>query len=394
MQHWRTAQTDPAMHPASSTRHDRRSLRRLLAAVGVLAVVAAGSVVTAEAASAHATLLTGGAACQPDGTYSVTYTLQNDYNLAEDVTLKSSSGGGTLTGLPFTVAASPGQPYSSVTVTQTGVPGSTTSASLTVVGRWTDGYTQTDAALVRLPGDCRPATLPPPRATDETCSGANVLQNGSISVTPVDGVRYYYAKAGSNNEPTPVDGSVSLPAGTYTVTADRGERQVDSWSTTIAAAACTTPPPPVIPPPVTPTPTAEVSATCVSANITLANPTVSTVTFEIEHASTSETHLLVAGDTTVVTYSPSGNPYTVTVLANGTEIASATTANLTCLEAVVVPRAKPPTMEPAVIPTPVPAELPRTGAGSLPLALAGGGLFLLGSLLVAASRRRRGDLSA
>ena len=239
MRHQWTAQPDTAKDRTRSTSHDRRGLRRIAAAAGVLALVAAGSVVTAEAASAHATLLTGGAACQPDGTYTVTYTLQNDYNLAEDVTLKSASGGGTLTGLPATVAASPGQPYSSVTVTQTGVPGSSTSASLTVVGTWTDGYTQTDAALVKLPGGCQPATLPPPTASDETCSEANTAQNGSISVTPVDGVRYYYAETGSNNEPTPIDGSVSLPAGSYTVTAYRGERLVDTWTRTIAPAACT-----------------------------------------------------------------------------------------------------------------------------------------------------------
>lgn len=389
MRHQGTAQPDTAKDRTRSTSHDRRGLRRIAAAAGVLALVTAGSVVTAEAASAHATLLTGGAACQPDGTYTVTYTLQNDYNLAEGVALKSASGGGTLTGLPATVAASPGQPYSSVTVTQTGVPGSTTSASLTVVGTWTDGYTQTDAALVSLPGGCQPATLPPPKATDETCSEANAPQNGSISVTPVDGVRYYYAEAGSNNEPTPIDGSVSLPAGTYTVTAYQGERLVDTWSTTIAAAACTTPPPTVNPPTTTPTPAAEVSATCADAKITLANPTVGTVSFEIKHEGISETHLLAAGDTQTVTYTPNKNPYTVTVLVNGGELTSATTENLTCVEAVVIPGAKPP----AVVPTAVPAELPHTGAGSLPLALAGGGLLLLGSLLVASSRRRRGDLT-
>ena len=145
---------------------------------------------------------------------------------------------------------------------------------------------------------------------------------------------------------------------------------------------------------VTPTPTAVVSATCVNAKITLANPTVSTVTFEIKHESTSETHLLAAGDTTAGDVHAVRNPYTVTVLANGTEIASATTDSLSCVEAVVIPGAKPPTVKPALVPTAVPAELPHTGAGSLPLALAGGGLLLLGSLLVASTRRRRGDLTA
>lgn len=402
MQHKRTAQPDPAKHRTRSTGHGRRGLRRIAAAAGVLALVAAGSVVTAEAASAHATLLTGGAACQSDGTYKVTYTLQNDYNLSESVTLKSSSGGGTLTGLPTTISASPGQPYSSVTVTQSGVPGSSTTAGLTVVGTWSDGYTQTDAALVQLAGDCQPATKPPaPTVTDETCSEANAPQNGSIAVTPVEGITYYYVETDSDNEPTAFDSPfVSLPAGDYTVIAMRGGRTVQTWDVTIAAATCqSTPPPATTPPPVTTqnpaNPQADAQATCTQAKVELKNLTPQTTdqaaTFQVAVSGEQpKTVTVAAGDTRTGSYTPKSNPYTVTVTSGGTTLATATTATISCVEAVVIPGAKPPAVEPAV----VPAELPHTGAGSLPLALAGAGLLLLGAVLVASTYRRRGDLAA
>jgi LPXTG-motif cell wall-anchored protein len=359
--------------------------------------VAAGSVVTAEAASAHATLLTGGAACQSDGTYTVTYTLRNDYNLSESVTLKSSGGGGTLTGLPTTISASPGQPYSSVTVTQSGVPGSSTTAGLTVVGTWSDGYTQTDAALVHLAGDCQPTKPSAPRVTDETCSEANTPQNGSIAVTPIEGITYYYVETDSDSQPTAFEGSsVSLPAGDYTVIAMRGERTVQSWDVTIAAATCTTTKtPPAVTTPGASNPQAEVGATCTQAQVELKNLTPLTTdlpaTFQVSVTGEQpKTFTVAAGDTQTGTYTPKDNPYTVTVASGGKTLATATTSHLSCVEAVVIPGAKPPAVAPAV----VPAELPHTGAGSLPLALAGGGLLLLGSLLVASTRRRRGDLAA
>ena len=397
MQHKRTAQPDSAKHRTRSTGRGRRGLRRIAAAAGVLALVAAGSVVTAEAASAHATLLTGGAACQSDGTYTVTYTLQNDYNLSESVTLKSSSGGGTLTGLPTTINASPGQPYSSVTVTQSGVPGPNTTAELTVVGTWSDGYTQTDAALVRLAGDCQPTKPPAPTVTDETCSEANAPQIGSIAVTPVEGITYYYVETDSDSEPTAFDSSfVPLPAGDYTVIAMRGGRTVQTWDVTIAAAICqTTPPPATTPPPVTTqnpaNPRADAQATCTKAEVELTNLTPLTTdqaaTFQVAVSGEQpKTVTVAAGDTQTGSYTPKSNPYTVTVTSGGTTLATATTATISCVEAVVIPGAKPPAV--------VPAELPHTGASSLPLALAGAGLLLLGAVLVASTYRRRGDLAA
>jgi LPXTG-motif cell wall-anchored protein len=167
--------------------------------------------------------------------------------------------------------------------------------------------------------------------------------------------------------------------------------------------ACEVVPPPVTPPGVTTpgpaNPQAEVEANCDKAEIELKNLTPQTTdqsaTFEVEiNGAVWKSFTVAAGDTMKVTYTPDKNPYQVDVLAGGQKIASATTENLTCVKGIVIPGAQPPAVEPAVIPTAVPAELPHTGAGSLPLALAGAGLLLLGTVLVASTRRRRGDLAA
>src|SRR6185312_11154468 len=108
--------------------------RRLAAATAAVSLSTAGLIGFAGVASAHANLIHGTVDCQSDGTYTVSWVVQNDYNLSDDVTQVSYTGGGTLSGLPTTVAASPHQPYKTATVTQTGVPGTATSASLTVKG--------------------------------------------------------------------------------------------------------------------------------------------------------------------------------------------------------------------------------------------------------------------
>src|SRR5665213_2478502 len=50
-------------------------------------------------ASAHANIVNGLSTCT-NGTYSITWTVHNDWNLVDTVTLVSSSGGGTVSGLP------------------------------------------------------------------------------------------------------------------------------------------------------------------------------------------------------------------------------------------------------------------------------------------------------
>jgi LPXTG-motif cell wall-anchored protein len=142
--------------PASRRGGWRRGLVALAAVLPVVSVLA----VTAPA-SAHANAVTGVASCQADGTYTITWTITNDYSTPEiKVEATGSTGGGTLTGLPTTIAAGSG---STATAQQTGVPGTTKSASLTVKGTWQDPdrqFTNTNSGSVRLDGKCAPNHKP------------------------------------------------------------------------------------------------------------------------------------------------------------------------------------------------------------------------------------------
>jgi len=318
----------------------------------------------------------------------VTYTLQNDFNLPEDVALKSSSGGGPLTGLPAKIAASPSTPYQSTTVTHSGVPGTASSAALSVVGTWTDGYNQTDSSLVSLAGDCQPSTPPTPPG-----DGRDLLRGEHAAGRVHHGHRGQGCRLllrgdrlGQRAHPDRRHGLVA--AGDYTVIAMRGEQTVKTWDVTIGAATCTVQPNTVTPPPVTKpgpaNPQASVQATCAKTEIELTNLTAhvgdASATFQITVDGTAGGGpvTVAAGATQSVTYTAVGNPYTVAVLVDGSEISSATTADQDCVLGVVIPGAKPSTVEPVVVPT----VLPHTGAGSLPLplalVLAGAGLVPLG----------------
>ena len=149
-------------------------MNRRLKAVAIGAITAAAGIGVgtfgAEVALAHATIVSGTAVCQTNGTYTVTWKVENDFNAAEHVTLVSTTGGGQLSGLPADIAASPGQPYKFATVTQTNIPGTTNSASLTVKGTWADNYTQNDGASVSLPKDCIVPVAP--NVTQTTVCGA------------------------------------------------------------------------------------------------------------------------------------------------------------------------------------------------------------------------------
>lgn len=150
-------------------------MKNLIIKFLALIVIATGlSVGAASLAFAHATQITGVSACQGDGTYTVTWKVANDYNSPENVTLVSVTGGGTLTGLPASIATSPSQPYKFATVTQTGVPGTTVTAKLTVKGVWTsDNYTQNDSGVVALAGNCKISTTASVQFQEPTCANTN-----------------------------------------------------------------------------------------------------------------------------------------------------------------------------------------------------------------------------
>lgn len=252
--------------------------------------------------------------------------------------------------------------------------------------------------------DCERVVVPkaPTVVTSECTEGQQ--SNGSYTIPFVEGVTYK------------VDGSVTQ-AGPYTLAPGQqvtiiafpepgftfGEDAVHSWTLSNPKLDCSVPQPPATLPtvigPGPANPQAEVGATCAKAYVELKNLTPQTTdlpaTFQIAVNGTAwKTVTVQAGETEKLVYTPTSNPYTVTVTADTMSTVTGTTTGLSCVEAVVIPGTKPPAVEPAVVPAAVPAELPHTGAGSLPLALAGAGLLLLGTVLVASTRRRRGDLAA
>ena len=119
-----------------------RAARRLGALLTAAGLVLAGGVVFATAASAHSSKLTGEASCNDDGTWSVTWKFDNDYNKKATVTKVSSTGGGTL-GLPVTIPAKTGSSNTSVTAAQANIPAGSSSTTLTAKVTWADNYSTT-----------------------------------------------------------------------------------------------------------------------------------------------------------------------------------------------------------------------------------------------------------
>lgn len=299
-------------------------------------------------ASAHADIVSGSAVCQTNGTYTITWTVQNDWNLSETVALVSHTGGGVISGLPMGVAASGNglggsghTPFASNTFTETGVPGTATTASATVRGTWTDKATSTNTGNASLRGLCATPTPTP-------------------TITPT---------------PTPT----ITPTPTPTITPTPTPTQTPG-----------TPPPPVSILPAVPTIT---QGTCVSGTETAAFytiPGVTGVTYMANGASAATgTHNVAFGSTTTVTAAP---------LA-GFSFAAGTTTSWTLVANAALTCAAPPTAvlgvtfnnPPAAPPAkPAPgAVLPFTGMPLVPTALAGLGLLLTGLLLVGSSRRHR-----
>lgn len=109
-----------------------------------------GAFLLASPASAHDAAVKGTAACQADGSYTVTWTIGNDWKDAASISdvkaapvdLKSAVGD---------VAAN-----SSTTATQAGVPASAKEATLAFTATWQDGVKVHKSGTVKLPGSCTP----------------------------------------------------------------------------------------------------------------------------------------------------------------------------------------------------------------------------------------------
>ena len=375
-----------------------RSIAALALSIGVGGVA---SLALVTAASAHASLVSGSAQCQSNGTYTVTWTISNDWILADSISEVSHSGGGTLSGLPTTIPASPSKkpPFESVTVLQTGVSGSATSASLTVHGTWTDNKSVNNSGSVTLPGTCsRDTAATAPTFTNASCSSAM----GSYTI-PSSNVADYFVAIGNGAPVAAPAGTVSEAVGTLikiTAQAKPGKTLTGTtaWAATIAGAgSCggggsSSPPPP---PPtvssnvVTPAAPSITQGVCLSGKESAAYYTIPGITGVTYLNGTTG----VAAGKYNVAY---GSTTTITAAAlTGFTFSGGATTSWTLTANKAATCAAPPTAVLGVTftqpppKTPPVAVLPFTGQPILQTTLVAFGLLLAGGLLIGSSRRHR-----
>ncbi|WP_433083885.1 LPXTG cell wall anchor domain-containing protein [Dactylosporangium sp. CA-052675] len=156
------------------------------AAVGTFAAAAAVGLSTlfATPASAHSAGPAGKADCGVNGTYTVTWTVSNDYNKTVDLTnIKINETGETHAAISLAEKGKSGS-SSSFTTTYAG----TTSKSLTlsVDARWSDGYTKSFTSRpVQLKGDCKTTEhTPSPSPSKSPSKSPSPTPETSKSVTP------------------------------------------------------------------------------------------------------------------------------------------------------------------------------------------------------------------
>lgn len=193
---------------------------------GVAGVV--GVVLIASPAGAHTADLNGVATCQNDGTFTIEYTghtMRSGLESNITVTDKSPSSS-TIT--PSELTDVPGD--SEFHFTQTGVPGTETTASLSVHVVWTDDFKADASGQVELPTNCAPpkdTTATAPTFTNATC----LSPQPAYTIPSTTGVQYqieqkdvspgtYKVKPGDVVEVT----AVAQPG--FTLTGDK------SWSFT------------------------------------------------------------------------------------------------------------------------------------------------------------------
>jgi hypothetical protein len=162
-------------------------LRRAFATAAVVALAATGIAILAPmSASAHDSSLKATSACAPNGTYTVTYT--------GTTTNVPGSGAGHTANLSVTAHSAGTTSTSDTTVvgnatyfiTQSGIPGTAKSASVSAHLAWGDGASANPSGSTTLAGTCAPPTLvTPPTASVSTTAcvataGGNV---GDVHVT-------------------------------------------------------------------------------------------------------------------------------------------------------------------------------------------------------------------
>ncbi|MEO3781514.1 cell wall anchor protein [Micromonospora sp. B11E3] len=144
-----------------------RSLRRLLALAGGMLLGMLAALVAASPAAAHHTRVSGAAVCQPDGSYEITWQVNNGSwenryaQITKLVARPQQPIDGIKVGSAISAETDGNGPKGVVTGVQR-VPGTTTSATLTVSATWFErngdrtGISSTDSGTaVGLRGTCR-----------------------------------------------------------------------------------------------------------------------------------------------------------------------------------------------------------------------------------------------
>lgn len=165
-------------------------------------VAAAGAILFPSLAGAHHNDVTGVSACaDASGTYTVTWQIKNsEASTAETATLTFTGGGSLSASVIQIPKGGTGQ------VTQSGIPGSATTATLTAAGVWTNQQTNTSFGSVALSGTCAiTATPAEPTIAQTSCTGPGQTKDAQYTIPTTTGVNYL------------VGGSV-VPAGQYDLT--------------------------------------------------------------------------------------------------------------------------------------------------------------------------------
>jgi LPXTG-motif cell wall-anchored protein len=148
--------------------------------LGLAAAVLAGLMATfvlASPASAHHSTPYGEASCDKEtGTYTIKWTVENsETNRVEDLILVSTDPSGSAGDIQKGATIPAG---GKITGIQTGVPGTTTSATLTVTGHWADdNFTEVAkrSPAVTLDGHCTVGTPSPSASATFACDGSGVV---------------------------------------------------------------------------------------------------------------------------------------------------------------------------------------------------------------------------
>jgi len=280
---------------------------------GVAGVV--GVVLIASPAGAHTADLSGVAACQNDGTFTITYTGHTmNSPLSSDITIVSKT--------PDSSTVTPADGLHGVAgnstfeLTQSGVPADAGTASLTVHVNWTDGVESQPTGKVELPTNC---TKPPTEttATAPTFTNATCLSpQPTYTIPGTEGVQYKVndenVSAGSHDaKPGDVITVTAVALEGYTLTGDT------SWPAFTFAA---------VPTDCANAPT-DSQPSCTSANGSYTIPTTEGVTYFVNGNETKAgTYSAKPGSTVKITASgsngqalPGTNSWTFTIQAAPTD---------------------------------------------------------------------------